>query len=91
MDALKVAFEKSQKNQLYLRFSIIRENIENSIIRLFYLPTEHMIADIGTKAHSPMIFHHLQDYLLGTVPLPQFLDCIKKHAPNFFDPTFSLS
>ena len=91
MKLLNNPANKGKTRHLDLRFSIIRENIENSIIRLFYLPTEHMIADIGTKALSPMIFHRLRDYLLGTVPLPQFLDYIKEHAPHFFDPTFSLS
>ena len=90
MKLLNNPANKGKTRHMDLRFSIIRENIENSIIRLFYLPTDHMIADIGTKALSLMIFHRLRDYLLGNVPLPQFLAYIKENAPQFFDPTFSL-
>ena len=90
MKLLNNPANKGKTRHLDLRFSIIRENIENFIIRLFYLPTDHMIADIGTKALSPMLFHRLCDYIFGNVPLLRFLDYIKEHAPHFFDPTFSL-
>ena len=74
---------KRKSRHLDLRYNIVRENIENEIIRLFYLPTDHMIADIGTKALSPAVFIRLRDYLLGHTTLPQFLDYIQEHAPHF--------
>ena len=69
-----------------LRFSIVRHNIERNIIRMFYLPTERMIADIETKALSPAVFERLRDYLLGTTTLPDFLEYIEQHAPELFTP-----
>ena len=47
---------KRKNRHLDLRYNIVRENIENHIITLFYLPTDHMIADIGTKALAPAVF-----------------------------------
>ena len=91
MKLLNNPANKGKTGHLDLRYIIIRENIENSIIRLFYLPREHMISDIGTKALSPIIFLRLRDYFLGHISLPQFLAYIKEHAPQFFDPTFSIS
>jgi hypothetical protein len=76
---------KRKSRHLDLRYNIVRENIENEIIRLFYLPTDHMIADIGTKALSPAVFIRLRDYLLGHSTLPQFLDYIHEHAPHFLN------
>ena len=73
---------KRKSRHLDLRYNIVRENIENNIIKLFYLPTDHMIADIGTKALAPAVFYRLRDYLLGHIPLPQFLDYIQQYAPH---------
>jgi len=80
---------KRKSRHLDLRYNIVRENIENQIIRLFYLPTDHMIADIGTKALAPAVFFRLRDYLLGHVTLPYFLDYIQLHAPHFFKSSVS--
>ena len=76
---------KRKSQHLALRYNFVRENIENHIIKLFYLPTDHMIADIGTKALAPAVFYPLRDYLLSHTPLPYFLDYIKQYAPHFFD------
>ena len=46
--------------------------------------------EIGTKALSPMVFIQLRDYHLGHISLPQFLHYIEEHAPQFFDPHFSI-
>ena len=68
---------------LALRYNIIGEKIESDIIRLFYIPTDHMIADIGTKALAPVVFHRLRSYLLGHTSLPQFMDYIHQYAPHY--------
>ena len=80
---------KGNTRHLFLRFSIVRDNTQRNIIRMFYLPTERMIADIGTKALSPAIFERLRDYLLGTTTLPAFLEYIEQHAPELFTPVSS--
>ena len=83
--AIKLLYNPASKGKtrhLDLRFNIIRETIEHDIIRLFYLPTDHMIADIGTKALSPAIFHRLRAYLLGHETLSQFIDYITLYAPH---------
>ena len=72
---------KGNTRHLDLRFSIVRDNIEREITRIFYLPTERMISDIGTKALSPAVFELLTSYLLGHVTLPDFMDYIDKHCP----------
>jgi hypothetical protein len=56
-----------------LKFNIIKESIARKIYKLFYLETEDMPADIGTKALAPGIFKKLSDFCLGVKPLPQFL------------------
>ena len=77
---------------LSLRFSIVRDNIERGITRMFYLPTERMIADIGTKALSPAVFERLRDFLLGHIMLPDFIEYIEKFAPDLLiqHPTYNL-
>ena len=80
---------KRKSRHLDLRYNIVRENIENHIIKLFYLPTDHMIADIGTKALAPAVFYRLRDYLLGHIHLPQFLDYIQQYAPHLFQSKLS--
>jgi hypothetical protein len=82
---------KRKSRHMDLRYNIVRENIENNIIRLFYLPTDHMIADIGTKALAPAVFYRLRDYLIGHITLPYFLEYIQNHAPQLLDKTFSSS
>jgi hypothetical protein len=82
---------KRKSRHMDLRYNIVRENIENNIIRLFYLPTDHMIADIGTKALAPAVFYRLRDYLLGHITLPYFLEYIQTHAPHLLDKTLSES
>ena len=56
-----------------LKFNIIKESIANKLYKLFYLETEDMPADIGTKPLAPGIFQRLSDFCLGVKPLPQFL------------------
>ena len=56
-----------------LKFNIIKESIAKKFYKLFYLETEDMPADIGTKALAPGIFKKLSDFCLGIKPLPQFL------------------
>jgi len=77
---------------LSLRFSIVRDNIERGITRMFYLPTERMIADIGTKALSPAVFERLRDFLLGHIMLPDFIEYIEKFDPDLLiqHPTFNI-
>ena len=75
---------KGKSRHLDLRYNIVRENIENHIIKLLYLPTDHTIADIDTKALAPAVFYRLRDYLLGFIQLPQFLDYIIQYAPHLF-------
>jgi len=78
---------KGNTRHLDLRFSIVRDNIEREITRIFYLPTERMISDIGTKALSPAVFELLTSYLLGHVTLPDFMEYIDKHCPHLsFEP-----
>ena len=48
---------KHKSRHQNLRYHIIRENIENYIVKLFYLSTDHIIADIGTKALAPAVFY----------------------------------
>ena len=65
----------------------VRDNIERAITRIFYLPTDRMISDIGTKALSPAIFDLLSSYLLGHVTLPDFMTYIETHCPHLaFEP-----
>jgi hypothetical protein len=78
---------KGNTRHLDLRFSIVRDNIEREITRIFYLPTDRMISDIGTKALSPAVFNLLSSYLLGHVTLPDFMTYIDTHCPHLaFEP-----
>ena len=38
-----------------LRYSTTRENTESQVTRLFYLLTDHVVADIASKALSPVV------------------------------------
>ncbi len=65
---------------LNLRIAALREAIIDKQIDLFYLPTDDMVADIGTKALAPGIFDHLSDYLMGHKPIEAFLPFLKQHS-----------
>jgi hypothetical protein len=41
-------------------------------MKMFYLETENMPADIGTKALPPGTFQHLSEYVMGHKHLPHF-------------------
>lgn len=56
-----------------LKYKIARESRKNKLVQDFYLPTQDMPADIGTKALTPGVFDHLSAYVLGHIPLPHFL------------------
>jgi len=83
MKLLQNPASKGKTRHLDLRYNILREKIELDIIRLFYIPTDHMIADIGTKALAPAVFHRLRSYLLGHTTLPQFIEYITQYAPQY--------
>jgi hypothetical protein len=50
-----------------IRFSYLRERIEEKEITMEYLKTEDMISDILTKPLARIPFVHLRDLLLGTI------------------------
>jgi len=83
MKLLQNPASKGKTRHLDLRYNILREKIELDIIRLFYIPTDHMIADIGTKALAPAVFLRLRSYLLGHTTLPQFIEYITQYAPQY--------
>ena len=60
---------KGKTRHLDLRHSTLRMKTEHGTIRLFYTPTEHMIADTGTKALAPAVLHRLRSYLFGHIPV----------------------
>jgi hypothetical protein len=51
-----------------LKYNIIREMIQNKEIKMQYLPSSEMTADILTKALGPTQFLHLRKKLLGYYP-----------------------
>ena len=55
-----------------LKFNIIKESLANKLMKMFYLETENMPADIGTKALPPGTFQHLSEYVMGHKHLPHF-------------------
>ena len=72
MKILENQHNTGKTKHLDLRTSVLRESRTNKIIEDFYLPTDHMPADIGTKATPPGLFKRLSDYVLGAVTLPHF-------------------
>ena len=83
---------KGKSRHLDLRYSTLREKIEHGTIRLFYTPTDHMVADTGTsttKALAPAVLHRLRSYLLGHTTLPQLTEYISQCAPQYLAESFS--
>ena len=52
-------------NHIAVRFNLIREQVQNLVIQLTYLPTKVMNSDILTKVLDPKPFAHLRAKLLG--------------------------
>ena len=83
MKLLQSPARKGKARHLALRYNTTREKIESDTTRLFCLPTEHMIADTGTKALAPAVFNRLRAYLLGHTTLPQFTEYTSQFAPHY--------
>ena len=56
-----------------IRYKMITQIVDNGELVCKHLPTNLMIADIGTKPLSPQPFFALRDYQLGYSTLPQVL------------------
>ena len=50
------------------RHAFVKEQIDNNFLRLFYCPTEHLLADIHTKPLVGGKFYSFRDNLLGSPP-----------------------
>ena len=72
MTILENEHNTGKTKHLDLRINVLRESRKNKIIEDFYLPTDHMPADIGTKPIAPGLFKRLSDYVLGAIQLPHF-------------------
>ena len=83
MKLLQSPARKGKARHLALRYNTTREKIESDTTRLFCLPTEHMIADTGTKALAPAVFNRLRAYFLGHTTLPQFMDYTRLYVPHY--------
>ena len=85
MKLLQSPASKGKTRHLDLRYNTLREKIESDITRLFYIPTDHMVADTdtGTKALAPAVLHRLRSCLLGHTSLTQFTEYIREYAPHY--------
>ena len=68
MSTIKIVHQPGNSGKtkhISLRYNIVRELCANGIIKVQYLATEEMIADILTKALGPTAFLHLRPLLMG--------------------------
>ena len=59
--------DKGRTKHMDVRYHLIRDLIKTQVIKLKYMPTESMIADILTKPVDKKTFRKLQVQLLGNL------------------------
>jgi hypothetical protein len=62
---VKQKFSSSRTRHIKLKFHHIREAIDNNEIKVEYMPTDKMIADIMTKALDRIKFERIRDMLMN--------------------------
>jgi KUP system potassium uptake protein len=60
----KQTFSSSATRHMKIKFHYIREKVADGTVKVAYLPTERMVADIFTKALSRILFERFRDMLL---------------------------
>ena len=73
--------DSGKTRHIDIRYNMIREQVKQGHIRCEYLCTEHMIADIGTKALSTGPFLYLRNFLLGSQTLAEFALTYSRYRP----------
>jgi len=73
--------DSGKTRHIDIRYNMIREQVKQGHIRCEYLCTEHMIADIGTKALSTGPFLYLRNFLLGSQTLAEFASTYSRYRP----------
>ena len=71
------ACDGGKTKHIDIRYNILREVRALGEIKYLYLPTEHMISDIGTKVLAKGPFTRLRGYLLGYDTLDEFISDLK--------------
>jgi hypothetical protein len=59
----------SRSRHLFIKLHYIREKIEDGVIRLHYVPTTRLVADLLTKLVAGAIFWQLMQRLFGYAPM----------------------
>jgi len=59
----------SKTKHIHIKHHFIRECVENAQIKLSYISTSNMVADVLTKALTLPSFNKFQSYMLGHAPL----------------------